>query len=755
MKKWIVVAGTLVVLSLAAWAGVAWFGGESPAPEGQRADDDNMDDVRIAPVIGVVEANSRQIGRYEKFELVVELTADYDNPYDPDELDLSAEFIAPSGRVWRINGFFDAYPQAWKVRFAPDETGDWTYGLRVQDRRGETAGGEGAFTVTASDHKGWLTLSADNPRFLAYRDGSGFYGVGVAYPWGITEHGLDQIAAAGGNLITYWNGNYDHAGSGGGKNQLASIQFGIGKIDPLKARRIDELLDAFEKRDLHMNFVIWPHDSLADKIPGWPATWQQSAFSLLGEAKDFYGSEEMWAHQEKMYRYIIARWGHSRALGIWDLIVEINGTDGWAFGKHDEANAWAARIHAWFKENDPYGHPTMGSMAGNRQDFWDFGYQTFDLSDRENYHDLHYRAYAGDIRERWNRYEKPLMIGETGNVGDAAAYHDAVWVSLASGLASAPTWWDFSQVDEALLAQMRVFSDFVRDVDFTERREPVVMSGGTVRVPVAQSISLPEGADGGVWSMPDWAEANKDDAGRLYGVSADEGGVSLQMRFATGGFSQGYVQQTPPVKDWSGYDELVVDIMAEHGGGEPLKARPVVLPDGNWTEGDDMSDVELVPGKWATMRVPLADLPEGYWRDGKQITARQLANMSHWGVKVYQLSTPDEAEPVTIRLRHARLVNKTEKTVQVPEAEGWLMAGEQTSYGWMVTEAGAIGGKALSAAGLPEGPVTVAWTDPWTGMEIGRDERMVRGGELTLRAPASPRRDVAFKLFHQRQIDRR
>lgn len=750
MKKWIIVAGALVVLTLAVWAGVVWFGGETSVPAGQPADDDNTDDGRILPVIRVVEANARKIGRFEKLELVVDLTADYDNPYDPDELDLSAEFTSPAGLTWRINGFFDAYPQTWKVRFSPDETGEWTYRLRVRDRQGETEGGEGRFAVTASNHKGWVTLSDDNPRFLSYRDGTGFYGVGVAYPWGITEHGLDQIAAAGGNLVTYWNGNYDHAGRGGGKNQLASVQFGIGKIDPLKARRIDELLEAFEKRDLHMNFVIWPHDSLADNIPGWPATWQDSAFSLLGEAKDFYDSEEMWAYQEKMYRYIIARWGHSRALGIWDLIVEINGTDGWAYGKQDEANDWAARIHAYFKENDPYGHPTMGSMAGNRQDFWDFGYQIFDLADRENYYDLHYRAYAEDIRERWSRYEKPLMIGETGNVGDAAIYHDALWVSLASGLASAPMWWDFSQIGDDVLAQMRAFSDFVRDIDFTEQRTPVVMAGGIVEVPVASSVSIVDGTVDNDWGMPDWAEANKDADGRGYAVAADGDGVSLQMRFATGGFAQGYVQQTPRVKDWSGYDELVVDIMAEHDGGEPLWARPVLLPDYNWTEGDDMSDVELPPGRWVTLRVPLADLPDGYWRDGKQMTEQQLANMSQWGVKVYQLSTPNKAEPATIWIRDARLANKTAKTARVPEAEGWLMAGAEMSYGWMVTEVGAIGGKSVIAADLPDGPVTVAWTDPWTGREIGRDELVVRGGKLTLQAPETDQRDVAFKLHHLR-----
>ncbi|MGO4376623.1 hypothetical protein AB4Z21_38875, partial [Paenibacillus sp. MCAF20] len=116
-------------------------------------------------------------------------------------------------------------------------------------------------------------------------------------------------------------------------------------------------------------------------IENWPATWKRSAYSSLGSAENFYSSEEMWKYQEKLYRYIIARWGYSSSIGIWNLITEINGTDGWAFGRQDEANAWVTKVHNYFKGNDPYGHPTMGSMAGGGEDFWDHGYKTLDIAD--------------------------------------------------------------------------------------------------------------------------------------------------------------------------------------------------------------------------------------------------------------------------------------------------------------------------------------------------------------------------------------
>lgn len=702
-----------------------------------------------SPLIQKVTVNQEQIGRYEKLELTIELEADYENPYDPEQLDLSADFISPTGVPWRINGYFDGVGRAWKLRFSPDEVGEWTYQLRVRDVHGEAEDELRQFMVVPSRHHGWITNNDDNVRFLDYHDGTSFYGVGVAYPWGITEWGLDQIAASGGNLVTYWNGNYDTAGSGGGDDQLESTDWGIGKIDPLKAKRIDELLESFEARDLHMNFVIWPHDSLADKIPGWPATWKESAYSTIGEAKDFYSDEQMWRYQERLYRYIIARWGHSRALGIWDLIVEINGTDGWAFGYIDEANAWAKKIHDYFKQNDPYGHPTMGSMAGNEKDYWEEGYRIFDLADRENYYNLHYRAYAEDIQKRWNSFEKPNMIGETGNVNDPKVYHQAIWAALSNGLASAPIWWDYTHTSEAFFEQMKHFAAFVKEIDFTELRKPVTLGSGTVDKRLASTMMLEDGTDAGDWVMPDWADANKNESGSLFKRTAEDGAIGTQMRFAGGGYAQGYLQQNVTASDWTGYDELVVEVYAEYDGHERLKVRPVILPDHRWTEGDDPSDVTLPSGEWTTLRVPLLQSPDGYWRDGLTITEENLRNITNWGIKVYTAAAPASAEPAVIRIRNAVLQAAKPQTIAVKESEGWLMAGSHESYGWMVTEDGVIAGKQAEASGLPDGQVVVQWYDPWNGAYIHRSDEVVIDGKLLLTAPELQEPDIAFRITAQ------
>jgi Domain of unknown function (DUF5060) len=76
--------------------------------------------------------------RYEKLELRIELRATYQNPYDPDQLDLWAEFTAPSGKVWKIWGFYNpsSWSALWMVRFTPVETGTWHYVVKVKDHEG-------------------------------------------------------------------------------------------------------------------------------------------------------------------------------------------------------------------------------------------------------------------------------------------------------------------------------------------------------------------------------------------------------------------------------------------------------------------------------------------------------------------------------------------------------------------------------------------------------------------------------------------
>jgi hypothetical protein len=440
------------------------------------------------PIIGIKQVNSITVGLYEKFEAILDLkNADYTNPYDPEEIDVQATFTSPAGKQLRIFGFFDDYNDVaqWKVRFAPNEIGQWGYSIQATDKDGTGTSEAFQFDAIESEHHGWIKTSPYNPHYLMHDDGTSFYGVGVAYPWQVNDGstGLAQLQANGANMFYYWNSTYDM-----GFGLIESVNSGLGRYDQPKCNRIDRILEWSEARRLTMMLSIWPHDYLDASV--WQKQWGQNPYNQITSAVGFYGSEAAWLYQEKQYRYIIARWGHSRSMGIWELVCEINGTDGWAFGNRDDVLKWVESANDFLKQNDPYGRPTTVSQSGGL--YWSAGYKIVDLPNVHLYETSWTPHYSNDplrsslwiygyvAQQFWRDFEKAGIYGEAGylnNYGNFSAgsadyikmYHNALWATWSNGLAATPLWWDFdtkSIFTADLMAQLLAFSKIVHGIDY-------------------------------------------------------------------------------------------------------------------------------------------------------------------------------------------------------------------------------------------------------------------------------------------------
>ncbi len=107
------------------------------------------------PSVLLVRPRTESVGMYEKVELIIELEAEFSNPFDPEEIDLQVEFTAPSGETRRVWGFFNptTADSVWMARFAPTEVGVWKYVVHVRDQHGTASGEPGSFTVTPSAHR--------------------------------------------------------------------------------------------------------------------------------------------------------------------------------------------------------------------------------------------------------------------------------------------------------------------------------------------------------------------------------------------------------------------------------------------------------------------------------------------------------------------------------------------------------------------------------------------------------------------------
>ena len=450
------------------------------------------------PSISSVRSNSGQVGLYEKFELRIDLEATYSNPFDPDQIDLTVEFTAPSGKKWNIWGFYNPsyWTSLWMVRFSPTEKGAWRYVVKVADSEGTARSRPGSFRVIDSEHHGFVKI-APNRRYLKYDDGSTFYGVGLWYndsyelfnEGRITEDGLDNLKARGANFVCFF------------PTPLETMGSGLGRYDQNRCGRMDQLFEWCEQRDMMISWNIWFHSYISQAVwGGGNARYRNNPYKLVSSADDFFGDEKAWQYQTKLYRYIIARWGYSRALFLWFIVDEINGTEGWTRGGPEVAQEWSAKMDKYFNEHDPYGRPTTGTQSGGIGQWWPEGYKIFDVAAREIYeaqgHPMpksgklgpddpspiqsSYCNYATQIQNLWNGFDKPAIIGECGwdhtyyepgMPGYLAMYHNVLWVSLVNGACATPFWWSYSDWvnDSVVTNQMLYFSQFVSKIDFAAK----------------------------------------------------------------------------------------------------------------------------------------------------------------------------------------------------------------------------------------------------------------------------------------------
>ena len=437
----------------------------------------------VPPGIRVTATNRETVRKYEKFEILYELDrVGIANPYDPEDIDCYAVFTAPSGRRIRINGFYDNHNQAdqWKLRFSPDETGTYACRLFVNDAGGTATSEHLTFKAIDSEHHGWIRPSRVNPRYFMHDDGTTYYGVGVYSPWRNDMERFDTFAGHDANLFAIWDITY-----GGFINGTGLIEEELGRYNQLKVGRIDSMLSILEDRDIQLMYAIWPHDLFSETV--WAAQWRNNPYSQLIHVDDVYSDSLVWEYQKKKYRYMIARFAHSRSLGIWELINEMNGTDGWAHGRHQECYEWVEKCVRYFEKNDPYRHPVTASFSGGFEEYRE------ELHDRIHIPNIHiYPAqgwpkkfpedtmrsamfnYAWASRRFWDRFEKPAIFGEAGaglayfSPGDERyhiSYHNQIWAALTNGLAATPVWWDYPVLTASDWDQLAILAGFVKGID--------------------------------------------------------------------------------------------------------------------------------------------------------------------------------------------------------------------------------------------------------------------------------------------------
>jgi len=180
-----------------------------------------------------IEASANRVAKYEKLELLIQVDKRYENPFDPQEVDLTVRINSPSGKTLvlpaffchdydrrkmnqgrtRENWFYPVGAGGWKARFAPTETGAYSAVANLKDKNRSAQSSRIRFESTASKIKGFLRAGRKDPRFFEFSEGEPFFVIGqnLAYISGgqyvnltKAEEIFAKLSDNGANFLRIW-----------------------------------------------------------------------------------------------------------------------------------------------------------------------------------------------------------------------------------------------------------------------------------------------------------------------------------------------------------------------------------------------------------------------------------------------------------------------------------------------------------------------------------------------------------------------
>ncbi len=460
-----------------------------------------------------VTPKSARAAQYERVELEVDLGATYENPFDPDEVRLDAVFTSPSGRKLVVPGFFavahrrepaegaevmvpesEATPgngneaarqqgsqaaagvpkgagrSGWRVRFAPQELGNYRWHLQLRDRSGEITGGEGSLECVAGKRPGFIRTSKIDPHYLAFDNGEGYFAIGHNLPIYHTtgqlgDEAMRKFAAAKENFNRWW---------------MSSSGFGIEWTDRLGwyrqdvAARIDMSLDQAAELGLYYMMCMDTHQDFRE------SGWERNPFNARNGGpcqtpREWFTDETARRHYRNRLRYTVARWGYSTHVLCWEFGNEM---EGWADSPDEVKRPWHEEMSDYLRSIDPFGHLITTSFWSKTgpEEYWKLKsidiVQTHCYTNDDGNTAEAVRSYC---LHQWDRFSKPHIFGEFGIRSHSTtadkdpqgwALHNSLWAGLTSLSAGGPMpWWHENYIDPLdLYFHFTSLADFSRDL---------------------------------------------------------------------------------------------------------------------------------------------------------------------------------------------------------------------------------------------------------------------------------------------------
>lgn len=378
-----------------------------------------------------------QTGRWMKYEQIFQSDKTYENPlYNVQKF--TVRFSSPSGRLKIISGFWDG-GKTWRVRFAPDEVGTWTYTTECSDQTNvglHNQKGTFACVEKASPHDIYSKGTIIHPKgtyYLSHADGTPFfYTACTAWNGALKSTDaewdtyLKDRVANHYNVIQFVTTQW----RGGSKNSQGQVAFtGSGRItlNPEFFQHLDKKVDEINAHGLvAAPVLLWalPTGSGRELSPGYYLPDQEAIMLARYMVARYGGHQVIWilGGDGEYQKEFEQRWktiGRGVFGGEYRDAEPGNARPPGVVAQHPHGRSWIGKEYAHEDWLDIVGYQTGHNATPNTQKWITEGPVSQEWSQlppkvfinlEPIYEDINKDAHAADIRNAsyWSVFSTPV-----------------------------------------------------------------------------------------------------------------------------------------------------------------------------------------------------------------------------------------------------------------------------------------------------------------------------------------------------------
>ena len=492
------------------------------------------------------------------FSVKFQLSREYFNPFDPDEVAVDCEWQTPDQKKVIFPAFFtkdhhleynmteeravaEGLPH-WELRYFPKTSGKHQFRIIVKEKKETVSSEWKTVEITPAPVRGVVRVSKQNHHYFEYENGEFFFPVGLNIHSNtdyraearlriapLADMGLKDYeryfklcSAAGINCIEVWMASWTFALEWSARRL---DYMGVGRYNLANATRLDKLFEMAEKYGILINLIFDNHGKFS---AGATQEWYENPFNkhstyaeadggFITSAENLFTNEKYKQFWYRRNRYIAARYGQNPNIFAIELWSEVDLVFSFYPAYHNKTvDTWHSQIIKNYQSFTPVRHLITTHVCGDIHNnngklrLWQLPEVTHLVGD----------AYRSDripmtqqLRYQSGVFElnKPRLITEFGGHSSGSGngllesdLHAGLWGAIFKKQAGLPfLWWHDFAISDGRLQHFHGVTKFLKNMDL---RDPMYQSLECKVIAPPDQIfnTFHPGYKGLIHSVPPW-----------------------------------------------------------------------------------------------------------------------------------------------------------------------------------------------------------------------------------------------------------